>query len=72
MLSSTPKFILKADGETIKTTTIPHPNTEPDLRADVEFKLGEEYVFEPREHVLKVSLSNPGDIPYPLGDTMKL
>ena len=55
MLSSTPRFILKADGETIKTTTIPHPNTEPDLRADVEFKLGEEYVFEPREHVLKVS-----------------
>ena len=54
MLSSTPKFILTAEGETIKTTTIPHPNMDPDLKADVEFKLGEEYVFEPREHILKV------------------
>lgn len=56
MLSSTPKFILTTEGETIKTTTIPHPNSAPDIKADVEFKIGEEYVFEPRDHVLKVSI----------------
>ena len=55
MTSSKPKFILCVDGETIKTTTIPNPNSEPDLKAEVEFQLGEEYTFEPRDHILNVS-----------------
>ena len=55
MTSSKPKFILCVDGETIKTTTIPNPNSEPDLKAEVEFRLEEEYTFEPRDHILNVS-----------------
>ena len=56
MLSSTPKFTLSVDGETIKTTTIPYPNSSPDVKADVEFKIGEEYTFEPRDHILNVTI----------------
>ena len=56
MLSSTPRFILSVEGETIKTTTIPHPNSEPDVKAIVEFTLGEDYTLELTDHELSVCI----------------
>jgi len=54
MLTSKPKLLFSVDGDVIKTTNCPHPDTQPDVVAECDFKLNQEFQFEPRGLMLKV------------------
>ncbi len=55
MLPSTPHLVLEVDNDgTVRLCDTPHPETQPDMKADVKFKLDQEFKFEPRGHCLQV------------------
>jgi hypothetical protein len=55
MLTSTPKLVFSVDSDFIKMENLPHPGTRPEENAKCEFKLNEEFMFEPKGVVFKVS-----------------
>lgn len=54
MLTTTPIVTYAVYGDTIHICTIPHPETNPDIKAEVDFKLGQEFNIDVFEHTLKV------------------
>ena len=62
MLTSTPKLVFSVDGDIIKMENQPHPDSRPEENAKCEFKLNDEFTFEPKGALFKVSLPlNPKD-----------
>lgn len=54
MLTSKPRLTFSVEGEVIKTTNTPHPDTQSDVVAMCDYKLNEEFQYEPRGLLLKV------------------
>ncbi|XP_045192614.1 uncharacterized protein LOC123548968 [Mercenaria mercenaria] len=56
MLGSTPKLSFTVDGDHVKTENSPYPITKPEENAKCDFKLNEEFTFEHKGFVLKITV----------------
>ena len=57
LLNCQPEIQFEVKGETITITYTQNPSSQPDVKADVSFKLGEEFEFQPEGHLLQVCTS---------------